>query len=825
MPSAAAAKLEKQASTEAVDPIKQAIVIIEHKIRNLEKRKRKIESYREEQKNGKELNADQLNAVSKFDEVILTLDFARDLSKQFNGISLDAAKQQKKQARKEAQERTQQELAKIKEILLIQDVLQNIGTESAREDFLQGRNGAAQLTEEDLKYLDDIYVEVFPKRGNEEGLPPFADQVQTSAEHLLSIVDGKPKDVVGTTYSKLKELVQSIHGCGYFDQNVEEAAEEAVDEVASSAAGTAVPSPPVAAATASAAVVAVPIVAATVVAAVGSEELGEEEENFLVESQTVLPSEPQPYPQGPGAPVAPSQPGPPAGPPAGPQGVLAPVGNAPPQATQQLVQPPPMAPVQATPVQAVESSFFSTAAPAFVPAQPTLPQSRPLNEVIGTGNFNFLQDSELDSPDLSVMLSGTPGQTAAQHVVPTPPPSNPVAVPPIPSQTFTNQNFVAVSTAAVQPKPPGDMAHHIPGFATTTPNPPPPIPMPPSHQVPGVGQRPVAVHQMPPVSQPTPPTAALPQHRPPLTPAASYGAPTAAVPSHTYAAQAQQHPQVAQPPPPQQVPPHVAQQQPPPQQVPPPSQVQPQVVAQPQAPTTPVQPAPAQPVQAPPVPTQPVAAQPQSLPSAGFSALKPEPMPESVQTSEAPAAPGAEDTMDEWVNSSEVPQGGDWSTQTETGGGEWGQAVSNDDWNSGNSQNDGYTVQGGNRNYGGRGRGSRGGRGSSNGYSGRGRGNYQNGRGGSGGGGGGGGGYGYRNDDRSNNYYQNGYQRDNFSGGFKRGGRGGGGNPRGGMERGGGNSRGGMDRGGLRAGGGRGGNNPRGNRSGNFSRGGGNKQQ
>ncbi|KAK7790096.1 hypothetical protein R5R35_012620 [Gryllus longicercus] len=765
MPSAAAAKLEKQASTEAVDPIKQAIVIIEHKIRNLEKRKRKIESYREEQKNGKELNADQLNAVSKFDEVILTLDFARDLSKQFNGISLDAAKQQKKQARKEAQERTQQELAKIKEILLIQDVLQNIGTESAREDFLQGRNGAAQLTEEDLKYLDDIYVEVFPKRGNEEGLPPFADQVQTSAEHLLSIVDGKPKDVVGTTYSKLKELVQSIHGCGYFDQNVEEAAEEAVDEVAPSAAGTAVPSPPVAAATASAAVVAVPIVAATVVAAVGSEELGEEEENFLVESQTVLPSEPQPYPQGPGAPVAPSQPGPPAG----PQGVLAPVGNAPPQATQQLVQPPPMAPVQATPVQAVESSFFSTAAPAFVPAQPTLPQSRPLNEVIGTGNFNFLQDSELDSPDLSVMLSGTPGQTAAQHVVPTPPPSNPVAVPPIPSQTFTNQNFVAVSTAAVQPKvvfqPPGDMAHHIPGFATTTPNPPPPIPMPPSHQVPGVGQRPVAVHQMPPVSQPTPPTAALPQHRPPLTPAASYGAPTAAVPSHTYAAQAQQHPQVAQPPPPQQVPPHVAQQQPPPQQVPPPSQ------------------------------------------------------PESVQTSEAPAAPGAEDTMDEWVNSSEVPQGGDWSTQTETGGGEWGQAVSNDDWNSGNSQNDGYTVQGGNRNYGGRGRGSRGGRGSSNGYSGRGRGNYQNGRGGSGGGGGGGGGYGYRNDDRSNNYYQNGYQRDNFSGGFKRGGRGGGGNPRGGMERGGGNSRGGMDRGG------RGGNNPRGNRSGNFSRGGGNKQQ
>lgn len=32
-------KLEKQASTETVDPLRQAIVVIEHKIRNLEKRK------------------------------------------------------------------------------------------------------------------------------------------------------------------------------------------------------------------------------------------------------------------------------------------------------------------------------------------------------------------------------------------------------------------------------------------------------------------------------------------------------------------------------------------------------------------------------------------------------------------------------------------------------------------------------------------------------------------------------------------------------------------------------------------------------------------
>lgn len=787
MPSAAAAKLEKQASTEAVEPIKQAIVIIEHKIRNLEKRKRKIESYREEQKNGKELNADQLNAVAKFDEVQLTLEFARDLCKQFTGISLDAAKTQKKQARKEALERVQQEISKVKEILLIQDVLQNIGTESARDDFLAGRNGAAQLTEEDLKYLDDIYLEVFPKRGNEDGLPPFLDQVQTSAEHLLSIVDGKSKEVVGTTYIKLKELVQSIHGCGYFDQNVEETTEVAQEAVPAATPPATVAAPP--------------------------DELVEEEETFLVESQTVLPSESQTFVQAGGnVAVAPlvvaqtaPQPGPQPVPQPGPPPTAmttvaqAPVVPTPVQANPPLVQPPAIAPVP-TPVAAVESSFFSTSAATFVPAQPALPQSRPLNEVIGSGNFNFLQDSELDSPDISVMLSGTPGQPTAQHMVPNPAPANPVAVTPIPSQTFTNQNFVAVSTPAVQSKvvfqTPNEMAHHIPGFATTTPNPPPPIPMPPGHQIPGATPRPGAVHQIPPGSF-----------------AAAGG-----VPAHTYAAQAQQHTQPQTQPITQPQPVQPQLQQPPAAQ---PQTVPSQPVSQVQAPVVPVQPSPAQPVPAQTVPSQPVPAQPQSLPSAGFSSLKTESIPEATKIAESSTNAPAEENLDDWA-SGDVSQG-DWSHQSETNANDWAQSGGSDEWtNSGNNQNDGYTVQGGSRNYNGRGRGSRGGRGSSNGYTGRGRGNYQNGRGGSGG-------YGYRSEERSNNYYQNGYQRDSYNGNYKRGGRGGsggtgGGNMRGGVDRGNGNARGGMDRGGMRTGGNRGGNTNRGNRQGNFSRGGGNKQ-
>ena len=60
----------------------------------------KLESYRAIQATGKELSADQKNAVAKYDAVMATLEFARDLSKQMVQFTKDAEKELKKQARK-----------------------------------------------------------------------------------------------------------------------------------------------------------------------------------------------------------------------------------------------------------------------------------------------------------------------------------------------------------------------------------------------------------------------------------------------------------------------------------------------------------------------------------------------------------------------------------------------------------------------------------------------------------------------------------------------------------------------------------------------------
>lgn len=89
---------------------------------------------------------------------------------------------------------------------------------NVREDFIKGSNGAVKLSEEDIKFLDDLYTEVMLKHEHKENEPSFFQQAQKIAEHYVLIIDGKQREVLGTTYSKLKEIINSISQCGYFDQ-------------------------------------------------------------------------------------------------------------------------------------------------------------------------------------------------------------------------------------------------------------------------------------------------------------------------------------------------------------------------------------------------------------------------------------------------------------------------------------------------------------------------------------------------------------------------------------------------------------------------------
>lgn len=113
-------------------------------------------------------------------------------------------------------------------MLVIQETLVNMGTDNAREDFLNGTNGAAQLTKEDLDSLDTLYNETTLKRQSDGAEATLQQQVQKVAEHFVAIIDGKQREVFGTTYGKIKEIIAVINKSGYFDRAPET---DAVEEV------------------------------------------------------------------------------------------------------------------------------------------------------------------------------------------------------------------------------------------------------------------------------------------------------------------------------------------------------------------------------------------------------------------------------------------------------------------------------------------------------------------------------------------------------------------------------------------------------------------
>lgn len=84
----------------------------------------------------------------------MTLEFAREFSKQIVQIVNVAEKDLKKKQKKDETSRKQSETSKIREVLLIQDLLIQLRDDNVRNDFLNGNNGAFKLDEIQLALLD-----------------------------------------------------------------------------------------------------------------------------------------------------------------------------------------------------------------------------------------------------------------------------------------------------------------------------------------------------------------------------------------------------------------------------------------------------------------------------------------------------------------------------------------------------------------------------------------------------------------------------------------------------------------------------------------------
>uniref|UniRef100_A0A3Q3JG74 Caprin-1 dimerization domain-containing protein n=1 Tax=Monopterus albus TaxID=43700 RepID=A0A3Q3JG74_MONAL len=170
--------------------LKQVLCVIDKKVRNMEKKKSRLDDYQVRKKKGERLNQDQLDALSKYQEVMNNLEFARELQKTFIALGQDIQKVVKKSARREQLQREEAEQRRLKTVLELQFLLDRLGD-------------------------DTFYKLVGPDRDQNIRL---ADQYEEASVHLWDLLEGKDKAVVGTTYKALKDTLDHILLSGYFDR-------------------------------------------------------------------------------------------------------------------------------------------------------------------------------------------------------------------------------------------------------------------------------------------------------------------------------------------------------------------------------------------------------------------------------------------------------------------------------------------------------------------------------------------------------------------------------------------------------------------------------
>ncbi|XP_033112829.1 caprin-1-like isoform X2 [Anneissia japonica] len=235
MPSASSKVATQFSTTESQDHMKQVLLVVEKKIRNIEKKKGKLEGYRDLVKDGKVLNDDQRQSLKHYDEVLGNLEFAKELHKTFQSLATDYAKMEKKRNKRELVLRQEQEQKTIQSILLLQNVLDNMGQQQIRSDFEAGNNGAIILSAEELTYLDEFYKIACPSREDDEDdtktTESYEKKRMAAGEHLSKYVRGDESKVCGTTYKELNGLIQRIEECGYLD-NIPDFTQEPAQEAA-----------------------------------------------------------------------------------------------------------------------------------------------------------------------------------------------------------------------------------------------------------------------------------------------------------------------------------------------------------------------------------------------------------------------------------------------------------------------------------------------------------------------------------------------------------------------------------------------------------------
>jgi hypothetical protein len=165
---------------------------------------------------------EQEKAISKYDEVIQQLALAKEFSKQFGDMAKNASKDAKREARNAVFSRQLQEKTKVRDVLMLQDLLQRLKDVNVRNDFLHERNGACLVSSDEMHFIDEFAQKAVPQRPNTTAEQTFENASKISAEYFCFVVDGRNKAFfeTGMTYEKARDLFNRIQSCGYWEKDL-----------------------------------------------------------------------------------------------------------------------------------------------------------------------------------------------------------------------------------------------------------------------------------------------------------------------------------------------------------------------------------------------------------------------------------------------------------------------------------------------------------------------------------------------------------------------------------------------------------------------------
>ncbi|XP_056445204.1 caprin-2 isoform X1 [Gadus chalcogrammus] len=194
--------------------IEDGLICLKHKIRNMDKRKLKLEHYMKWVENGGTLNKDQMDAVGQYQELIHNLAFAQEMHCSLDVLTQSLLRAQKKAAKKEQQERVEEERRRLSTVLRFQHLLASIQQEHIQGDLLEGRGPAPRVSPQRLDSLTQLSGLL--GLGQRDSPLSVAKQMEKAALLYFDLLEAKHTPVAGSTFKDLKEQLASFLDCEYF---------------------------------------------------------------------------------------------------------------------------------------------------------------------------------------------------------------------------------------------------------------------------------------------------------------------------------------------------------------------------------------------------------------------------------------------------------------------------------------------------------------------------------------------------------------------------------------------------------------------------------